>query len=67
MNVIQIEDAAPPFPRSTAFWWFGCRSMNRGTLINIHWRIINNSYDKERMEHRSSILEDQNYYVDNFN
>lgn len=27
----------PAFPRSTAYWWFGCKSANRGTLGNDKW------------------------------
>lgn len=32
-----MDDADPAFPRSTAYWWFGCKSANRGTLGNDHW------------------------------
>ncbi|TGZ42728.1 Matrix metalloproteinase-14 [Temnothorax longispinosus] len=32
-----VDDANPAFPRSTAYWWFGCKSANRGTLGNDHW------------------------------
>lgn len=33
----QVDDANPAFPRATAYWWFGCKSANRGTLGNDHW------------------------------
>lgn len=29
-----MDVADPAFPRSTAYWWFGCRSANKGTLGN---------------------------------
>lgn len=29
-----MDIADPAFPRSTAYWWFGCRSANKGTLGN---------------------------------
>jgi len=32
-----VDDANPAFPRSTAYWWFGCKSANRGTLGKAHW------------------------------
>lgn len=36
--IYQVDDANPAFPRSTAYWWFGCKSANRGTLGNDHWQ-----------------------------
>lgn len=33
----QVDAADPAFPRSTAYWWFGCKSANRGTLGNDNW------------------------------
>lgn len=32
-----MDVADPAFPRSTAYWWFGCRSANKGTLGNVQW------------------------------
>ncbi|XP_033320869.2 matrix metalloproteinase-14 isoform X1 [Megalopta genalis] len=32
-----VDVADPAFPRSTAYWWFGCRSANKGTLGNVQW------------------------------
>lgn len=32
-----MDAADPAFPRSTAYWWFGCKSANRGTLGNELW------------------------------
>lgn len=37
-----MDDANPAFPRSTAYWWFGCKSANRGTLGNDHWPFASN-------------------------
>ncbi|KAG5312241.1 MMP14 protein, partial [Acromyrmex insinuator] len=34
---ISVDDANPAFPRSTAYWWFGCKSANKGTLGNDRW------------------------------
>lgn len=31
-RTFSVEQADPAFPRSTAFWWFGCKSAQRGTL-----------------------------------
>ncbi|XP_072765543.1 matrix metalloproteinase-14-like isoform X2 [Anoplolepis gracilipes] len=36
-RTFKVDDANPAFPRSTAYWWFGCKSANRGTLGNDHW------------------------------
>lgn len=33
----QVDTADPAFPRATAYWWFGCKSANRGTLGNDYW------------------------------
>jgi len=35
--IYQVDAAEPAFPRSTAYWWFGCKSANRGTLGNDNW------------------------------
>lgn len=32
-----MDVADPAFPRATAYWWFGCRSANKGTLGNVQW------------------------------
>ncbi|XP_054013663.1 matrix metalloproteinase-14 isoform X4 [Hylaeus anthracinus] len=31
-RTFSMDVADPAFPRSTAYWWFGCRSANKGTL-----------------------------------
>ncbi|XP_029673654.1 matrix metalloproteinase-14 isoform X4 [Formica exsecta] len=31
-RTFKVDDANPAFPRATAYWWFGCKSANRGTL-----------------------------------
>ncbi|XP_011349111.1 matrix metalloproteinase-14 isoform X2 [Ooceraea biroi] len=31
-RTFSVDVAEPAFPRSTAYWWFGCKSANRGTL-----------------------------------
>ncbi|XP_020290861.1 matrix metalloproteinase-14 isoform X2 [Pseudomyrmex gracilis] len=31
-RTFSVDAADPAFPRSTAYWWFGCKSANRGTL-----------------------------------
>ncbi|XP_018342611.1 PREDICTED: matrix metalloproteinase-14 isoform X3 [Trachymyrmex septentrionalis] len=31
-RLFKVDDANPAFPRSTAYWWFGCKSANKGTL-----------------------------------
>ncbi|CAL7943448.1 unnamed protein product [Xylocopa violacea] len=36
-RTFSVDVADPAFPRSTAYWWFGCRSANRGTLGKAHW------------------------------
>ncbi|XP_070160770.1 matrix metalloproteinase-14-like isoform X1 [Polyergus mexicanus] len=36
-RTFRVDDANPAFPRATAYWWFGCKSANRGTLGNDHW------------------------------
>lgn len=33
-RTFSVDIADPAFPRSTAYWWFGCRSANKGTLGN---------------------------------
>ncbi|XP_014475595.1 PREDICTED: matrix metalloproteinase-14 isoform X4 [Dinoponera quadriceps] len=37
-RTFSVDSADPAFPRSTAYWWFGCKSANRGTLEdnNVH-------------------------------
>ncbi|XP_018395917.1 PREDICTED: matrix metalloproteinase-14 isoform X3 [Cyphomyrmex costatus] len=37
-RLFKVDDANPAFPRSTAYWWFGCKSANKGTLDdnNVH-------------------------------
>lgn len=27
-----VDATNPPFPRSTAYWWFGCKSAPSGTI-----------------------------------
>ncbi|XP_014475594.1 PREDICTED: matrix metalloproteinase-14 isoform X3 [Dinoponera quadriceps] len=36
-RTFSVDSADPAFPRSTAYWWFGCKSANRGTLGNELW------------------------------
>ncbi|EFN76651.1 Matrix metalloproteinase-14 [Harpegnathos saltator] len=36
-RTFSVDSAEPAFPRSTAYWWFGCKSANRGTLGNELW------------------------------
>uniref|UniRef100_A0A348G5Z0 Matrix metalloproteinase14 n=1 Tax=Odontomachus monticola TaxID=613454 RepID=A0A348G5Z0_ODOMO len=36
-RTFSVDAADPAFPRSTAYWWFGCKSANRGTLGNELW------------------------------
>ncbi|XP_012056897.1 PREDICTED: matrix metalloproteinase-14 [Atta cephalotes] len=36
-RLFKVDDANPAFPRSTAYWWFGCKSANKGTLGNDRW------------------------------
>ncbi|XP_043520262.1 matrix metalloproteinase-14-like isoform X4 [Frieseomelitta varia] len=36
-RTFSVDVADPAFPRSTAYWWFGCRSANKGTLGNVQW------------------------------
>ncbi|KZC09460.1 Matrix metalloproteinase-14 [Dufourea novaeangliae] len=37
IDTVIVDVADPAFPRSTAYWWFGCRSANKGTLGNVQW------------------------------
>ncbi|XP_003491150.1 matrix metalloproteinase-14 isoform X1 [Bombus vosnesenskii] len=36
-RTFSVDVADPAFPRATAYWWFGCRSANKGTLGNVQW------------------------------
>ncbi|XP_031783895.1 matrix metalloproteinase 1 isoform X1 [Nasonia vitripennis] len=36
-----VDVASPSFPRSIAYWWFGCRSTSKGTLENVQWLLKN--------------------------
>ncbi|XP_044743509.1 matrix metalloproteinase-19 isoform X2 [Chrysoperla carnea] len=31
-RMFAVDPADPAFPRSTAYWWFGCKNANRGTI-----------------------------------
>ena len=48
IRLFQVDAADPAFPRATGYWWFGCRSANRGTLGNVQWKNlhpVHNSFD----------------------
>ncbi|XP_043287822.1 matrix metalloproteinase-14 isoform X2 [Venturia canescens] len=32
-----VDRDNPEFPRSSGYWWFGCKSANKGTLGNVRW------------------------------
>lgn len=34
---LKVDRDNPEFPRSSGYWWFGCRSANKGTLGNVLW------------------------------
>ncbi|XP_011505400.1 PREDICTED: matrix metalloproteinase-14 isoform X1 [Ceratosolen solmsi marchali] len=42
-KTFSVDVANPAFPRATGYWWFGCRSINKGTLSNIKWNIENDN------------------------
>lgn len=59
-RTFSVDVADPAFPRSTAYWWFGCRSASRGTLGNIEWknRIPESSYISGNLEELGGDLGD---------
>ncbi|XP_012278476.1 matrix metalloproteinase-14 isoform X2 [Orussus abietinus] len=40
-RAFSVDVADPAFPRSIAYWWFGCRSANKGTVGNVQWMVEN--------------------------
>lgn len=41
--LIQVDAADPAFPRSTAYWWFGCKSAPQGTIGGRARQTLNNN------------------------
>uniref|UniRef100_A0ABD2WDK6 Peptidase metallopeptidase domain-containing protein n=1 Tax=Trichogramma kaykai TaxID=54128 RepID=A0ABD2WDK6_9HYME len=61
-----IDIADPPFPRSTAYWWFGCRSVGKEALLNIQWKQIRNdsqSSNVNKLEHKGLVFGDDSDYT----
>ncbi|KAK1126644.1 hypothetical protein K0M31_004271 [Melipona bicolor] len=42
-RTFSVDIADPAFPRSTAYWWFGCRSANKGTLGETDEQLVTSS------------------------
>ncbi|XP_016905170.1 matrix metalloproteinase-14 isoform X3 [Apis cerana] len=42
-RMFSVDVADPAFPRSTAYWWFGCRSANKGTLGETDEQLVTSS------------------------
>lgn len=37
-----VDAVDPAFPRSTAYWWFGCKEAPKGTIGSKRWGALTN-------------------------
>ncbi|XP_063993131.1 matrix metalloproteinase-14 isoform X3 [Diachasmimorpha longicaudata] len=58
-RTFSVDVADPAFPRTSAYWWFGCRSANRGSLGGTDEQLVTSSNQDTGNSGGPSILSNQ--------